>query len=448
MTTIIGVVGTTLFLTPSGSPGGGSPGGGSPGGGSPGGGSPGGGSPGGGSPAGLISPTFVADDEATLASNTLNPTFSLTCVTGGDNRAIIFVCHSEGVLSNCHNTCTYNSVALTRIGVVAEEDPEGTSQVPSTVSFWRMMDSAIPTAGAYTLSLNIDVSSQGHNAVLMQWDDVDQTNPVGLLQTNKALLGSATVTLGTTQTGNALDGLVTACGVSDGLGTYVTGDIVDNGSNMNIVSEGNSRNAPGGALRVAHDIIGPGSPNASEAYTWAVDYGAESVIDSIVVASINLNVTGTGGSPLLLCSGGCSKIPDLDENNDGPTNSWVGAKWHSNGDVSYYEATSQGFGATSGQRWVGNCAGSPSIDPTQYDARWTLISGEQPVDGQNPAQDQWVRMGPDGSPTGGVFVEYAATLSETDDTGIFQFQLRRRSDNVTLLTDQFEMIAETVDPGK
>ncbi len=385
------------------------------------------------------SPTFVASSQATLNSNTREPTWSLTDVAGsGSNRAIVFVCHTEGVREVCHNTCTYNSVSLTRI------DVEGTltngkemhidGGTASALSFWLMLNGDIPSAGAYTLALlfggDLQQTQQGHHAVLMQWDDVDQTNPVGHVQARIAALFAEGTSFSTTQTGNANDGLVTACGASDAAGTYVAGDFVDAGSNMNIVSDGNARNAPGGALRVAHDII----PDASEVYQWTVNYGSETTVDSLVTASINLQAPG-GGDPGLPCSPGCSEINDQFADEDSPTDAWAGVKWHSNGDISHYEATSQGFGATSGQTWIGSSSLHGCAN-TEYDFRWTQTGDTVTV--SNITVNTWTQAS-----LGDMEVENGETGSSGTTGSTVTFELRRRSDNVVILTDTFELEAQT-----
>ena len=383
----------------------------------------------------IVSPTFVASSQDTLNSLTSSPTWSLTDVAGsGSDRAIIFVCHTDGFREVCHNTCTYNSVSLTRIDVAGPTTTHVDGGTASSMSFWLMLNGDIPSAGAYTLALTVggDVAQgqNGHHAVLMQWDDVDQTNPVGIIAINKVTGGTVTVGIGNTQTNNALDGIVTACGIADSAGTYVSGDIVDLNSNMNIISEGNARNVPGGALRVAHDII----PDSSETYSWAVDFGSETLIDSIVVAAINLNGVGGGGESFD-CTPGCSQIHDQDVCEDSPTDAWVGAKWHSNGDISHYEATSQGFGATSGQTWIGSSSLHGCAN-TEYDYRFT--STGDAVDEVSIAVNTWQQAS-----LGDLSCENRATGTNSATNSTVTFELRRRSDSVIILTDTFFLDAET-----
>lgn len=393
------------------------------------------------------SPTFVASDSALVNNNQNSPTsWTLTDVAGsGSNRAIVFVCHLEGFREVCHNTCTYNGVSLTRIdveGTLTNGKEMHISVFPTgacSLSFWLMLNGDIPSAGAYTLTLAYGGATgqnqQGHHAVLMQWDDVDQTNPVGHVQARIASLFAEGGNFSTTQTGNANDGVVLACSASDKVGTYAAGDFVDAGSNMNMVEEVNARN-PGGALRVAHDII----PDASEVYNWTVNYGAETTVDALVMASINLQAPG-GGDPGLPCSPGCSEIMDQSEENEAPTDAWVGAKWHSNGDISMYEATTQGFGAVSGQTWIGSSS-LHGCAATEYDFKWEKILGDTPTV-SNITVNTWTKAS-----LGDMEIENSATGSNSSTGNTIQFSLRRRSDNVVILVDRFKLDADTFTDSK
>ena len=399
---------------------------------------------------GVSSPTFVASDDALVNNNQNSPTsWTLTDVAGsGSNRAIVFVCHTEGFVEVCHNTCTYNGKSLTRIdvsgtltnGKVMHID-SGISTVATSLSFWLMLNGDIPSAGAYTLTLSFGgdaagQNQQGHHAVLMQWDNVDQTDPVGHVQARIAGEFSEGGNFSTTQTGNANDGVVLACAASDLLGTYAAGDFVDAGSNMNMVEEVNARNAPGGALRVAHDII----PDASEVYNWTVNYGSETTVDSLVMASINLQAPG-GGDPGLPCSPGCSQINDQSNEEEAPTDSWVGAKWHSNGDISHYEATTQGFGAVSGATWIGSSSLHGCAN-TEYDFKWEKLVGDTPTV-SNITVNTWTQAS-----LGDMEIENSATGSNSSTGNTIKFSLRRRSDSVVILTDTFKLDADTFTDSK
>ncbi len=135
------------------------------------------------------------------------------------------------------------------------------------------------------------------------------------------------------------------------------------------------------------------------------------------------------------CDAGASAIPDQDVLVDSPTDAWVGAKWDSSdGEVYFYEANSQGFGASSAQVWKGSCAN------TEYDFRWILISGDT-VDIVSIAVDVWQQAS-----LGDLSCENRALGTASSTNSEIEFQLRRRSDSVTILTDRFFLDAETEDP--
>ncbi len=135
-----------------------------------------------------------------------------------------------------------------------------------------------------------------------------------------------------------------------------------------------------------------------------------------------------------LCTAGSSAIPDQAANEVAPTDAWVGAKWDTDGEIYFYEATSQGFGAGSGQFWIGSCANS------EYDGRWIQISGDVP-DVQSAAVNVWTQMS-----VQDLSLENRALGTGSITDGVYEFQLRRRSDNQTILTDQFRLEAEAEDP--
>ncbi len=138
---------------------------------------------------------------------------------------------------------------------------------------------------------------------------------------------------------------------------------------------------------------------------------------------------GTG----VVCTAGSSAIPNLDSFEDSPTDAWVGAAWRTDGDVFYYEnSTASNFpGVSNGGTWQGDCAVS------EYDGRWRLTSGDAP-DIATPADGVWVQMS-----VGKVEIEMHATGSNETNIGTMIFELRRRSDQVIILTDVFIMDVET-----
>lgn len=116
---------------------------------------------------------------------------------------------------------------------------------------------------------------------------------------------------------------------------------------------------------------------------------------------------------------------------DAPTNGEIGAKWETDGGVYFYEDVTPSwpeYPASRQYTWIGGC---PNTD---YDGRWVQVSGDDPQTA-DPAVNVWRQMS-----LGGVLIEF--NKNSGDDTGFIKFELRRRSDNVTILTDHFEFHAE------
>jgi hypothetical protein len=127
-------------------------------------------------------------------------------------------------------------------------------------------------------------------------------------------------------------------------------------------------------------------------------------------------------------------MPNVTDQQAEPTATETGATWRSNGDVEYYEGNAKSWIDT-GDDWIGSCAN------TEYDFRWILISGSSADVGKTsgPAVNVWQQAS---------VADMILEQSEQDE-GTYavtvEFQLRRRSDNATILTDQFNM-AVIVDP--
>lgn len=137
-----------------------------------------------------------------------------------------------------------------------------------------------------------------------------------------------------------------------------------------------------------------------------------------------------------VCSAGTSNIPNLDSGQDSPTDAWVGARWSTDGGVYHYEdaiAQNQFPGAANGGTWQGDC------NTSEYDGRWRKTFGDAPDD-VTPADGTWVQMS-----VGKVEIEMNSTGRSEEHFGIFIFELRRRSDQVIILTDAFNMTTETID---
>jgi len=142
-----------------------------------------------------------------------------------------------------------------------------------------------------------------------------------------------------------------------------------------------------------------------------------------------------------LCKAGTSSIADLDDLEEMPTNAEAGAKWDPDGGVYYYDndttPTDSFPGSSNGGTWIGSCAN------TEYEGRWIVITGgtnDEPTSSE-PAKDVWRAM----NIGNGIRVEWD-TNGPSPDQGELQFQLRRVSDSVTILTDNFLFDIEAEDP--
>lgn len=124
-----------------------------------------------------------------------------------------------------------------------------------------------------------------------------------------------------------------------------------------------------------------------------------------------------------LCTAGTSTIGNLlDVSSDGPEE--VGAKWDADGGVYSYEDNDNAFpGTPNDGTWIGSCAN------TEYEGRWTDF-GEDPPTSSDPAAGVWREM----STT--MVVEM---ISFGFQDGDVRFELRRKSDQVVILTDDFRM---------
>ncbi len=148
-------------------------------------------------------------------------------------------------------------------------------------------------------------------------------------------------------------------------------------------------------------------------------------------------VGGSFGQGSAGCDAGASAIGDISDLVDQPANAFGGARWHSDGEVEYYDGGTMNtfVGASSGGQWIGGCAAS------EYEGRWIMITGgptDEPTVNVVPAKDVWGLM------STGVSVEW--NVGGNLDDGEIQFQLRRKSDQVTILTDNFLFDFEAEDP--
>lgn len=127
------------------------------------------------------------------------------------------------------------------------------------------------------------------------------------------------------------------------------------------------------------------------------------------------------------CTPGSSSIPNLSDISGAGSAARVGAKWDSD-TLIYTRIGTTSFGTGTGD-WSGSCLN------TGYEGRWIKISGDNPSTSTG-AVNVWHSMTTD------VMVGYDTPADDFIYSGTFEFQLRRASDSVTILTDQFIMYAE------
>jgi hypothetical protein len=131
------------------------------------------------------------------------------------------------------------------------------------------------------------------------------------------------------------------------------------------------------------------------------------------------------------CSFTASTIPNLSEFNIEPTNSFTGARLHSDGDWYSNEATSVSFGTSDGT-WQGGCA------IADYDTRWTRVSGSIPSSSVSGVDGVW------SAATTSKAVGYFISGADTE-IGSFTLECRDGSSLNVLFVDAFTMDC-TVDP--
>ncbi len=131
------------------------------------------------------------------------------------------------------------------------------------------------------------------------------------------------------------------------------------------------------------------------------------------------------------CAAGVSTIPDLFEFNFNPTNSYVGARWNTDGTIESYSDTSvDSWGAIGGGPWIGNCPAN------RYEYRWTKTGDF--VDNFTTAENVWT----DASSVE-LSVETQVLINGNQDSTV-TFELRRASDQIVILTDTFQLRAQVV----
>jgi hypothetical protein len=129
------------------------------------------------------------------------------------------------------------------------------------------------------------------------------------------------------------------------------------------------------------------------------------------------------------CSYTASTVPNLNEFNVEPTNSYTQARLHSDGDWYHSANTSQSFGASQGT-WDGDCA------IADYDSRWVQNTGD--------IENSTVTTSTDGTwhaATTSAAVGYQVTTLGLL-SGTFDLELRDGTSLNVLFTDAFSMNCE------
>lgn len=139
----------------------------------------------------------------------------------------------------------------------------------------------------------------------------------------------------------------------------------------------------------------------------------------------------SANSTMGACDAGASAIDDLNDTTSLSAVALAGAQWNPDGGVYFFDddtVPDDDFPVSrNGGTWIGNCSND------KYEGRWVMITGgvndePNPVE---PAKDVWRAM----DIGNGIKVVWAIT--DDRDIGEIQFQLRRITDQFTILTDNF-----------
>ena len=123
------------------------------------------------------------------------------------------------------------------------------------------------------------------------------------------------------------------------------------------------------------------------------------------------------------CSAGTSAIPNLLDFASAGSEE-VAGKWDADGGVYYYQGEDETYPeAANGGTWIGDCPN------TEYEARWTDF-GDDPPTSSTVSAGVWHIMSAD------FFVRMASSNFRCGDV---RFELRRKADQVIILTDDFRM---------
>lgn len=227
-------------------------------------------------------PIFLAVNTGALDSATASPSFSINFGDEvGSNRGLVIIFMSEAANQRTHSLPVYDTVSGT---LFSQHGGDGGQAMQMSYSWWPEAD--LPaTSGLKTFSITLSGVNRGHMAAAYLMKDCQQTSMVG------SFAGTASINVpagfDSTQTIGAKDDfklLGTGSGES-GAFTYVAGDITAVTSNIDVRTEQNVRNNPGGAMRTGFNDR---QATAAETYTWDHNYAASTDIDVVASSAVKV----------------------------------------------------------------------------------------------------------------------------------------------------------------
>lgn len=207
----------------------------------------------------------------------------------GNNRLLVIVYMSEANNARIHSAPKYDGKDGVIIGQRNLDNAPGPDGQALAISASYWLEANLPsTSGAKEFEVTLDGLNIGHMARAFLFKNVDQTTPIGTFRSTSAVdqVPTYTTSLGLSLTVN--DAVIVAVGMAARGPTYVSGDLKDNGSNMNNIVEQQARDpaTPGGALASAWDVV----PAINENYVWDCKYGTSTSVDSTVMLFVPIKV--------------------------------------------------------------------------------------------------------------------------------------------------------------
>lgn len=227
-------------------------------------------------------PLFLAVNTGELNSATAAPSFSINFgLEAGANFGLVIVYMSEGVNEVTHSAPIFDGQAGT---LFTQHGGDGGQALKVSYSWWPQVDLPI-TAGSKTFSITLSGSANGHMAAAYLLHRCRQTAMIGSLFAT----GSANAAAGTNLQLNIAaknDFKLLVAASVEPTNSYVSGDMSPVTTNMEIFTEQNVRNGPGGAMRTALNRRQAVAP--VETYEWDYEYGGSSDIHFITFGTIKV----------------------------------------------------------------------------------------------------------------------------------------------------------------